>query len=162
MGKSNLIEILKLVISLAFCQFAGFIGSLFTTPSIPTWYAALRKPLFNPPNSVFGPVWTTLFLLMGISAYLIWRKGFHDKNVKIALLIFIVQLLLNVFWSFLFFGLHSLSYAFFEIIFLWLAILVTVLSFMNISKPAGILLLPYLLWVSFASVLNFSLWKLNP
>ena len=162
MEKSNLIEILKLVISLAFCQLAGFIGSLFTTPSIPTWYAALNKPAFNPPNSIFGPVWTTLFLLMGISAYLIWRKGVHDKNVKIALLIFIVQLLLNVTWSFLFFGLHSPSSAFFEIIILWLAILVTVFSFMKISKPAGILLLPYLLWVSFASVLNFSLWKLNP
>ncbi len=161
MWKSNLIEILKLIISIAVCQLAGFVGSLFTTPSIPTWYAALRKPSFNPPNSVFGPVWTTLFLLMGISVYLIWRKGVHDRYVRIALLIFIVQLLLNVLWSFLFFGLHNPSSAFVEIIILWLAILATLIAFIKISKPAGILLLPYLLWVSFAVVLNFSLWKLN-
>ena len=161
MWKSNFIEILKLIISIAVCQLAGFVGSLFTTPSIPTWYAALRKPSFNPPNSVFGPVWTTLFLLMGISAYLIWRKGVHDRYVRIALLIFIVQLLLNVLWSFLFFGLHNPSSAFVEIIILWLAILATLIAFIKISKPAGILLLPYILWVSFAAVLNFSLWKLN-
>ena len=162
MERINSVEILKLIFSLAICQFAGFIGSLFTTPSIPTWYAALSKPSFNPPNSIFGPVWTTLFLLMGISAYLIWRKGVQNNNVRIALLIFILQLLLNVLWSYLFFGLHSPSSAFFEIIFLWLAILITFLSFMKISKSAGILLLPYLLWVSLATILNLFIWKLNP
>ncbi|HEX7401977.1 MAG TPA: TspO/MBR family protein [candidate division Zixibacteria bacterium] len=161
MWKANTIEIVKLVISIIVCQLAGFVGSLFTTPSIPTWYAALRKPVFNPPNSVFGPVWTTLFLLMGISAYLIWRKGLQDKNVKMALIIFIVQLGLNVIWSILFFGLHSPFSAFMEIIILWLVILATFLYFMKISKPAGILLIPYLIWVAFAAILNYHLWKLN-
>lgn len=155
-------EILKLVISLVICQFAGFIGSLFTTPSIPTWYAALSKPSFNPPNSIFGPVWIILFILMGISAYLIWRKKVCDRNVRMALVIFLFQLLLNVLWSFLFFRLHNPSAAFFEIIILWLAILVTFLSFMKISKTAGILFLPYLFWVGFAAVLNLFIWKLNP
>ncbi|MFH1335241.1 MAG: TspO/MBR family protein [Candidatus Zixiibacteriota bacterium] len=161
MSRTNIIEILKLIICIGVCQLAGFVGSLFTTPSIPTWYAAIRKPSFTPPNSVFGPVWTTLFLLMGISAYLIWRKGLQDKNVKLALLIFIAQLGLNVLWSILFFGLHSPFSAFIEIIILWLVILVTFVSFMKISKPAGILLLPYLIWVAFAAILNYNLWKLN-
>jgi benzodiazapine receptor len=161
MWKANTIEIIKLVVSIIICQLVGFIGSLFTTPSIPTWYATLNKPSFTPPNSTFGPVWTSLFLLMGISAYLIWRKGLQDKNVKIALLIFITQLVLNVLWSILFFGLHSPFPAFIEIIILWLVILVTFVSFMKISNPAGILLLPYLIWVAFAAILNYSLWKLN-
>jgi benzodiazapine receptor len=161
MWKANTIEIMKLVVSIVVCQLAGFIGSLFTTPSIPTWYTAISKPSFTPPNAVFGPVWTTLFLLMGISAYLIWRKGLQEKNVKLALLIFIVQLGLNVLWSILFFGLHSPFSAFIEIIILWLVILATFFYFIKISKPAGILLLPYLIWVAFAAILNYSLWKLN-
>ena len=152
---------MKLIISIAVCQLAGFIGSLFTTPSIPTWYVTLNKPSFTPPNWIFGPVWTSLFLLMGISAYLIWRKGFQHKNVKMALLIFIVQLVLNVLWSILFFGLPSPFSAFVEIIILWLVILLTFVYFIRISQPAGILLLPYLIWVAFAAILNFHLWKLN-
>lgn len=161
MLKPNITEIIKLVVSIVTCQLAGFIGSLFTTPSIPTWYATIKKPSFTPPNAVFGPVWTMLFLLMGISAYLIWRKGLQDKNVKWALMIFIVQLVLNVLWSILFFGLHHPFLAFIEIIVLWLVILATLISFMKLSKPAGILLLPYLIWVAFAAILNYQLWKLN-
>jgi benzodiazapine receptor len=161
MLKANFIEIIKLVVSIVICQLVGFIGSLFTTPSIPTWYAAIKKPSFTPPNAVFGPVWTTLFLLMGISAYLVWRKEFQDKNVRLALIIFIAQLGLNVLWSILFFGLHSPFSAFIEIIILWVAILATFISFIVISKPAGILLLPYLIWVAFAAILNYQLWKLN-
>lgn len=151
-----------MIISILVCQFTGFIGSLFTAPSIPAWYAALSKPAFNPPNSIFAPVWIILYILMGISAYLIWREKVCDRNVRMALIIFTFQLLLNALWSFLFFGLHSPSSAFFEINILWLTILVTIFSFMKISKPAGILLLPYLLWVGFASILNLFIWKLNP
>jgi len=161
MWRANIIEILKLGVSIVVCQLAGFVDSLFTTPSIPTWYATINKPSFTPPNSIFGPVWTSLFLLMGVSAYLIWRKGITVENVKIALYIFIAQLVLNVLWSILFFGLHSPFYAFIEIIILWLVILATFVSFIKISKPAGILLLPYLIWVAFAAILNYNLWKLN-
>lgn len=155
------IKILKLVISILVCQVAGLIGSLFTLSSISTWYAQLEKPTFNPPNWVFAPVWTLLFLLMGISLYLIVSKGVGNKKVKTALSIFVIQLTLNILWSFLFFGLQSLLYAFIEIIILGLAILLTIISFYKISKTAAYLLLPYVLWVSFAAVLNFSILILN-
>jgi benzodiazapine receptor len=161
MGKVKLMEILKLIISILVCQLAGFVGSIFTTPSVPTWYATLKKPAFTPSNSIFGPVWTTLFILMGISMYLIWKKGFQNRDVKIALFIFGAQLVLNILWSFLFFGLRCPSCAFVEIIILWIAILITILSFVKISQIAGVLLLPYIIWVSFAAVLNFSIWTLN-
>ncbi|SNQ60274.1 TspO/MBR family protein [Candidatus Methanoperedens nitratireducens] len=162
MKQSKINNILKLVISVIVCLFAGFIGSVFTFPSIPTWYAALTKPLFNPPYWIFAPVWTILFILMGISLYLVWNKGLQDKKVKISLFIFGVQLVLNVLWSFLFFGLHSPFYAFLEIIILWAAIVLTIVNFFKISRTAGLLLLPYILWVSFAAILNFSIWRLNP
>lgn len=162
-------NMLKLLVAIVVCQAAGFVGSLFTTPSIQTWYATLTKPTFNPPNWVFAPVWTTLFLLMGIAAFLVWRRldsgsgaGMTEKkNVKKALGIFLMQLVLNVLWSILFFGLHSPRTAFIEIICLWLAILVTMVSFAKVSKVASWLLLPYILWVSFAAFLNYSLWILN-
>ena len=160
--KINLSEILKLFVSLIICQLAGVIGSLFTTPAIPTWYATLVKPTFNPPNWVFAPVWTTLFLLMGISAFLVWRKGTGNPQVNLALRFFIIQLVLNSIWSVLFFGLKSPILGFVEIILLWTFILLTILYFFKISRMAGILLLPYILWVSFAAVLNFSIWRLNP
>lgn len=159
MGKGS--KIIKLVISILVCQGAGAIGSLFTTPAISTWYATIQKPSFNPPNWIFAPVWTLLFLLMGISLYLIWSRGFRDKETKIALVIFSTQLLLNILWSILFFGLQSPLYAFIEIIILWMAILLTIISFYKISKTAAYLLLPYIAWVSFASVLNFSILIIN-
>jgi benzodiazapine receptor len=161
MQRSKINEILILFASIIICQLAGVIGSLFTTPSIPRWYANINKPSFNPPNWVFAPVWTTLFLLMGISLYLVLRTGLNYKNVKIAFAVFIFQLVLNVLWSFLFFGLGSPFAAFIEIIFLWIAILITTILFYSLSKVAGILLIPYLLWVSFASVLNFYIWRVN-
>jgi len=154
-------KIIKLVVAILVCQIAGFVGSIFTTPSIPTWYATLEKPDFTPPNSVFAPVWTTLFVLMGVSAYLVWNKGLGNRNVRTALLIFGIQLALNMLWSFLFFGLHSPPYAFFEIIVLWLAILLTILNFFKITRAAGWLLIPYIIWVSFAAVLNFYIVRLN-
>ena len=157
-----LITIIKFIVAIGVCQLAGFVGSLFTTPSIPTWYAALRKPSFNPPNWIFGPVWTSLFVLMGIAAFIVWNKGLDKKGVKAALLLFIIQLVLNMLWSYLFFTLHSPLYAFVEIIILWLAILLTMVKFFPISRAAGYLLLPYILWVSFAAVLNFTIFRLNP
>jgi tryptophan-rich sensory protein len=151
----------KLVIAIAICEFAGIIGSVFTMPSIPTWYAGLVRPALNPPAWVFGPVWTILFVLMGNSAFLIWRKGLTRKDAKIAISIFIVQLLLNVLWSIIFFGLHNPAGAFIDIILLWLAILTTIIAFSKISKAAAWLLVPYILWVSFAAYLNFAIWILN-
>ena len=154
-------QIIKLVVSIVICQLAGFMGSLLTTPSIPTWYASLNKPSFNPPNWVFAPVWTTLFVLMGISAYLVWNQGLQNAPVKRALIIFLVQLALNVFWSFLFFKLQSPTYAFVEITVLWIAIALTIVAFFRISRPAALLLIPYIVWVSFAAVLNSSIARLN-
>ncbi len=161
MEKSKSIAVIKLVVSIVICQLAGLIGSLFTTPSIPTWYATLQKPSFTPPNWLFAPVWTTLFVLMGISAFLVWRKGLNDKQVRISLSIFGAQLILNILWSIMFFGLKSPLVGFIEISILWLAILFTILKFFKISKTAGILLIPYILWVSFAAILNISIMILN-
>ena len=159
MGKG--IKIFKLAVSILVCQGAGIIGSFFTLPAISTWYTTLLKPSFNPPNWIFAPVWTLLFLLMGISLYLIWNRGLRDKETKKAIFIFGVQLILNMIWSVLFFGLQSPLYAFIEIIILWFAILLTIISFYKIFKAAAYLLLPYILWVTFASALNFSILILN-
>jgi translocator protein len=160
-------KIFKLAIAIIIPQLFGVIGSLFTVPSIPNWYVNLSKPTFNPPAWIFAPVWTILFIMMGVAAFLIWSA--HDKTserqekmaAKLALVIFIVQLALNAFWSIIFFGMHNPGGALVEIVFLWLAILATIIAFFKISKPAAWLLVPYILWVSFASFLNFSIWQLN-
>ena len=154
-------NILKLIASVLFCQAAGLLGALATTPSIGGWFKGLVKPSFNPPNWIFGPVWTTLYLLMGVALFLVWRRGPKTAGVKAALVLFIIQLVLNVLWSVLFFGFHRPALAFFEIMVLWVFILLTMLKFFGLSRPGGWLLFPYLLWVSFASVLNFFLWRLN-
>jgi tryptophan-rich sensory protein len=151
--------IFMLIVSVVICQLAGLIGSIFNFASIPTWYAGLTKPSFNPPNWVFGPVWTLLFLLMGISFYLVWSHGFG--NSKIALWLFILQLVLNILWSALFFGLRNPGIAFVEIVLLWISIAATIFSFYSISRPAAWLMVPYIFWVTFAAVLNFSIWMLN-
>lgn len=151
----------KLVMSIVICQLAGFIGSFFTVSSLSTWYVTLNKPFFNPPSWLFGPVWISLYFLMGISLYLIWNKGIESKPSKIALSVFALQLVLNSLWSILFFGLKSPLFAFIEIIILWIAILSTIIYFYKISKVASYLLIPYILWVSFAAVLNFSIYYLN-
>ncbi len=155
-------KIFKLFISIAICEIVGVIGSAFTFPSIPTWYAALEKPLFNPPNWIFAPVWTSLFALIGISLYLILEGGLENKRERTGLLIFGLQLVLNASWSFLFFGLHNIFYALLDIILLWFVILLTIHKFRGINRKAAYLLVPYLLWVSFAAVLNFYIWVLNP
>jgi tryptophan-rich sensory protein len=154
-------DILKVVFSILICQAAGFLGSLATTPSIATWYKTVAKPSFSPPNAVFGPVWITLYLMMSISLFLVWRQWGAAKGVRPALIIFFVQLALNTLWSVLFFGLHQPGWAFLEIVVLWLFILLTLIVFWRLSRAAGLLLLPYLLWVSFASALNFAIWRLN-
>lgn len=140
---------------------AGLLGSLFTQTGVDSWYANLIKPEFNPPNWVFGPVWTILYILMGISLYLIWDKGLKKKELRFAFGIFILQLLFNAWWSILFFGLQNPKMAFCEIVFLWFLIVFVIYLFSNIRKLAAWLLVPYLLWVSFATVLNYSIWVLN-
>jgi len=154
-------DIWKLVVSIVACLAAGAIGSMFTRQAISTWYATLEKPAFQPPNWLFAPVWTLLYVLMGVAAFLVWRKGLENRQVKIALIAFLVQLVLNALWSVVFFGLESPVYGLIVIMVLWAAILFTTLSFYRISMVAGWLMLPYLLWVTFAAVLNESIWLLN-
>ena len=166
-------DFFKLVTAIAVSEAAGVIGSVFTTPAIAGWYAGIVKPALNPPAWVFGPVWTTLFALMGIAAFLIWREydkltlsgveglASRKKQITIAFGIFLGQLVLNTLWSIIFFGLHSPGGALVEIVFLWLAILATIIAFAKISKPAAWLLVPYILWVSFAMYLNYVIWTLN-
>jgi len=138
---------------------AGAIGGIFTSSAIPTWYANLAKPDFNPPNWLFGPAWTVLYILMGIALYLVWTSSKEDK--KFAYVAFCVQLVLNALWSIIFFGAHEFGWAFLEIAILWLAILTTIIAFYRVSKPAAYLLIPYILWVTFAAILNYGVWKLN-
>ncbi len=152
---------LKLFASIIICQLAGIVGSFFTVPAIPGWYAELTKPALNPPTWVFGPAWTMLYILMGVALFLIWQKGLREKRIKTALAVFAVQLLLNTLWSVVFFGLQSPGWALLNIAVLWAAILWTIVVFYKISKPASYLLVPYILWVSFALYLNYSIWVLN-
>ena len=140
------INYFKLLASVLICQFAGIVGSIFTVSSIDNWYSLLEKPIFNPPSWVFFPVWTLLYTLMGISLYIVWEKGVHDRDVKIGLIFFGIQLILNTLWSFLFFGLRSPYYGLVEIVFLWLAIILTIVQFSKVSKIASYLLVPYFLW----------------
>jgi tryptophan-rich sensory protein len=151
----------KLVIAIVVAELAGVIGSVFTVSAIPNWYAGLVKPALNPPAWVFGPAWTTLYALMGIAAFLIWRMGWKRKEVKAALGVFGIQLFLNAVWSIIFFGLQNPGWALVNIILLWFAIVWTMVAFYKISKPAAYLLIPYILWVSFAMYLNYSIWALN-
>lgn len=162
MEKTKSREILKLVACIVGCEVAGLIGSIFTTPAIPNWYATLQKPAFTPPNAAFAPVWVTLYLLMGIAVFLVWRKGLNREGVKPALAIFLAQLILNILWSVMFFGLHSLVGGVVIILLLWVAILINILRFFKLSVAAGWLLIPYIVWVSIASALNVSVWLLNP
>lgn len=152
-------KILKLIASIIISLAAGGIGAIFSASAIPTWYATLAKPSFNPPNWLFGPAWTIFYLLMGISVYLVWTSAVQNK--KIAYLAFFIQLILNALWSAIFFGFHALGLALGEIIILWLAIGWTIIAFNKISKTASCLLIPYILWVTFAAILNFAVYRLN-
>jgi benzodiazapine receptor len=146
--------------SILLCQLAGIIGSIFTTPSIPGWYASLQKPWFTPPGWFIGAVWITLFTFMGIALYLVWQKGIA-KN-KMALGIFSVQIALNMLWSFLFFGLQSPLLGLVEILALWISIALNIWAFWKVDRRAAYLLLPYIVWVSVATTLNFYILALNP
>lgn len=137
----------------------GGISGLLSAGEIRTWYATLHKPSFNPPNWVFGPVWTGLYLLMGISLFIVLQA--NVKNKRNAVTLFFVQLVLNFCWSLIFFNFHLIGAAFVEILLLWTFILLMIIRFYKINRTAALLQLPYLAWVSFASVLNFSIWMLN-
>ena len=157
---------LRLAISIAAPLIAGAVGAIFTSESVSTWYQTLEKPSFSPPNWLFGPVWTALYVLMGISLFLVWRATStfpgNRRSRKIAAFIaFGTQLILNVLWSFLFFGLRSPQLAFAEIVILLISIAVTIVIFFKISKLAAILMMPYAGWVTFASFLNLQIWLLN-
>ena len=152
--------IIKLIVSIIVCQFAGLVGSIFTTPAIPTWYATLDKPPFTPPNWLFAPAWITLYLLMAVSASIVWQRGLGNRPVRKSLVIFLIQLFLNALWSAVFFGLQAPLYGIIVIVVLWAVILLTIIKFYKISIPAGVLLLPYIGWVTFAAALNVSIFIL--
>lgn len=157
-------RVYKLLIALALPLAAGLLGALFTTPAIPTWYAGLVKPSFSPPNWLFAPVWTSLYLLMGMAFYRIWSLVVapHDKHLKQqALLLFVIHLVFNALWSILFFGLHSPILGLLDILILLSLIVILTIKFYHLDRTAGYLLIPYLAWVTFATLLNFSIWQLN-
>lgn len=152
----------KLLISLLLPQLAGFLGSFFTRPAISNWYTFLEKPSFSPPNWVFAPAWITLYFLMGISIYLIWTSSSKEKiESKKIFVLFWVHLLVNALWSLVFFGLKSPAGALVNIIILWVLIIILIIKFWRINKWASYLLIPYFFWVTFASILNYSIWFLN-
>jgi benzodiazapine receptor len=153
-------SLIGLGVWIGICFGAAFVGSIFTTPSVPSWYAGLIKPSWTPPSWIFGPVWSALYLMMALAAWLVWRRsGLAAASIPITL--FMVQLGLNVMWSILFFGLKMPGVAFGEIIILWFAILATAIAFWRSTPVAGYLLLPYLIWVTFATVLNLAIWRMN-
>ena len=152
---------IQIAIAVAICLFAGFIGSVATQTSVNTWYTGIEKPFFNPPNWVFAPVWTSLFVLMGVAAGIVWSHGFYHKWVKTALYHFGFQLLLNIAWSLVFFGLKEIFGALLIVVGLFVLLLFTFKWFKVVNKTAAYLLVPYILWVGFASVLNFAIWRLN-
>jgi tryptophan-rich sensory protein len=154
-------KIIKLLFLILLCEGVGLLGTIFTVPSITTWYMALQKAPFNPPAWVFGPAWTTLYFLMALSLFLILQKKLK-KQKNFLIILFSAQLFLNFSWSVIFFGMHLPQAAFIEIIFLWISIALLIVDFWKFSKPAAILLMPYLLWVSFASILNLFVALLNP
>jgi len=153
-------QALGLAFFILLCFAVAGIGSSFTMPSVGDWYREISKPDWTPPSWLFGPVWTVLYLMMGVAAWLVWRRTGLCR-VGVPLGIFGVQLALNLLWSIIFFGLHNPGLAFVEIVLLWLAILATILAFLRVSRLAGWLLVPYILWVTFASVLNFTIWNMN-
>lgn len=153
-------KFVKLVISIAIPLLVGFLGSIFTSSSVDSWYKTINKPVFTPPSWLFGPAWTILFILIGLSFYFVWINNFGDK-LWLCIGVFAVQLILNLLWSFLFFTLKAPLLAFVEIVLLWVAILVNILVFFKVTKVAGYLLIPYILWVTFASALNLGVYLLN-
>jgi len=148
----------KFTLSLVLPQLAGIIGAFFTTSAIPIWYANLIKPSFTPPSWLFGPVWVMLYFLMGISIYLIWNEAPQNKKI---IQLFWVQLVINMIWTPLFFGLRNPLLGLITIILLWILIVILIIKFWKINKTSSYLLIPYLIWVSYASALNFAIFYLN-
>ena len=151
----------KLIVSIVGCEMVGILGTPFTTAAIPDWYSTLEKPVFAPPNWVFGPAWTLLYLLMGIAFFLVWKQGWKKKKVNIAAKYFLAQLALNYIWTPIFFGLRSPELGLLVILTLWILIILTMKKFYSLSRPAFYLLIPYLAWVSFATLLNGAIVLLN-
>ena len=154
-------NVVRAVVAIATPLLVGGLSGIATARGVQDWYPTLAKPSFNPPSWVFGPVWSVLYVMMGIAAFLVWQKGWESGAVRVALGLFAVQLVLNGLWSILFFGMRSPGLAFVEILVLWVAIGGTVALFWRVSPVAGMLLLPYEAWVTFAAVLNGSIWFLN-
>jgi tryptophan-rich sensory protein len=157
MERSNII---KAINSIAFTVGLGAASGYVTVREIPTWYATLNKPSFNPPNFLFGPVWTILYILMGISVYLIWKQAPSPQRKK-AINLYLIQFAFNLAWSFIFFNKHQIFLALIDIIAMWFCILLTIFAFSKFSKLAAWLLVPYISWVSFAAILNTAIWVLN-
>lgn len=154
-------KVVYILIAVTICLLIGFLSSFATQSSVNDWYLTLNKPSFNPPNWIFAPVWTSLYILMGVAAGIVWSKGFHHIWVKTALYHFGFQLLFNALWSIVFFGFKSPSWALLVILLLLTLIILTIKWFKVVSKTAAFLLIPYLLWVLFASLLNYKIWELN-
>lgn len=154
-------SIIKLIIAVAIPLVVGGISGYFTVTGVESWYLTLQKPSWNPPNWIFGPVWTTLYVMMGIALFLVWKEDTSSELKAIAVILFAVQLLLNFFWSFIFFKLEQPGWAFVEILVLWLMLLACIFAFGQVNKTAAWLLVPYISWVSFATILNGTIWKLN-
>ena len=152
---------LGLAVSMLLCFASAGVGALFTTPAIPVWYAALRKPAWTPPAWVFGPAWTTLYILMAVAAWLVWREYGLRADVRLAFSLFLAQLVLNALWSVVFFGWRRPGLALIEIMLLWTLIFATMLAFWQLNRAAGWLFVPYLWWVTFASFLNYAIWRGN-
>jgi len=153
---------LPLIISFIISFLIAFIGSSATTPQIKGWYSvSIVKPPISPPNWIFAPVWTLLFIFMAISAYLVWQNRRNNKNANIGLVSYLIQLILNCFWSISFFAMKSPLLAFIAIVLLWITILITIYYFFKVNKTAAYLIIPYILWVSFASILNFWIVLIN-
>lgn len=154
-------DFLKLIICIAGCELVGVLGAFFTTSAITDWYAYLNKPFFSPPNWIFGPVWTILYFLMGVSLYLVLQNGIGKKSNNTAIKFFMTQLGLNFIWSPVFFGLRAPFLGLVTILVMWVLIVLTIRKFYKISKTASYLLIPYLIWVSFATILNAAIFLLN-
>jgi tryptophan-rich sensory protein len=151
----------KLVISIAIPLVVAAIAGYFTATGTDTWYRSIKTPSWNPPNWVFGPVWTILYILMGIALFLVWKNDKPVDEKRVALVFFALQLFFNFCWSFIFFNQHQIGLAFIDIALLWICLLVTIILFSQINKTAAWLLVPYISWVSFAGILNYTIWKLN-
>jgi translocator protein len=156
-------QLAKTIVSVVVCFLVvGLVGTSSSYANAKDWYNALNRQTFTPPDWLFAPVWTVLYVMMGVAASLVWQRGLGSAGVKVALAAFAIQLILNAIWSPLFFGMHSLALALMDIAALWLAIIVTIILFWHVSRPASLLLVPYILWVTFAAFLNFRIWQMNP